>query len=130
MSCDAGSRRFLCPKCRAVTLVGHPGLGRTSRFALATILALIYAGAPQPGDAVAQSDLHRLATGRELPASERARSGRARWRSWIRWVRSRAAKGATVADAARDLVIRVGLFPIDLWISAAVSAHAREATAM
>lgn len=135
----AVGRRFWCPSCHAHHRVAHPGLERGMTYAVAAVVALLRAVVGPPiGGGMTEAEAFRLARGRDLSVSERARSGRPRWSSLRRWaahldVLFPAVPSWPGAWRARAEALVVGLGPgaelVGL-LEAAIHAHRRGGLAM
>lgn len=135
----AVGRRYWCPACGTTVRVAHPGLRRGAAYGAAVIAALLYVVAPGPlGRAHDDAHAHRLAHGRPLPTSERARSGPPRWSSLRRWLRNleRIWPALVLPVSGRTARLRALLAafgpgaPLHEVLDAAVHAHARGGGAM
>lgn len=135
-------RRFWCPACHRVCLVGHPGIVPRIRASLTTVAAAVRAVALPPlGAGLAETEIQRRIQGGEaatVPISERARSGKPRWNRLRRWVRTLERWwpaliliGLGFRARARAFTAAIGPgLGTEAFLVAAVQAHLRGATAM
>lgn len=132
-------RRFRCPECLSTRRVTHPGLRHGATYGSAMVAALLYVVASSPlGQGLDHNDAFRLVHDRDLPISERARSGRARWSSIRRWLRSpqriwpaMAVPSGTTQRRTDAIIAGFGIgHPLHEVLDAAVAAHAHGGLAM
>ena len=135
----AVGRRYKCPACGKKVRVAHPGVQTRGLYAVPAIAALLHVVAAVPfGRGSDDSEAYQLARGDSLPASERARSGRPRWTTLRRWMRSlhllwaaQPLPEARPRERLHALLAGFGLgMALDEVLGVAVVAHARGGLAM
>jgi hypothetical protein len=128
------SRRFWCPACHRVATVAHPGVGPVTRYAIAAIALVLHAIAPRPiGQGRPPTEIFEKTRHRELPASERARSGVPRWRSAQRWIDRLSSvwmhfvppPGNRRSVLSAFVTWPRSTMPIEEWLGTVVDAHGR-----
>jgi len=134
-------RRFWCPACHRGCLVGHPGIVPRIRASLPTVAAAVRAVAAAPlGDGLGEIEVQEQVRGGSVapPISELARSGKPRWHTLRRWVRTLERWWPTLTFLvagfrARAAAFVAGIGPglaIEAFLEAAVQAQLRGAAAM
>lgn len=134
-------RRFLCRRCDQTCSVSPPGCLPGHLYTLAAIVTAWFLAAPRPvGDGLDDEAVYALVgVDRRAVGQEPGHSGRRRWRSLRRWLRSaprwwptRPTAGSTWREQAASLL--VGFVPGDGGREGAtrraVSAHVAGGTAM